>query len=98
MRVNWTLQALRRLRQLHDYIARDQPLNATRFIDRVTRRVDQLAAQPYSGGRVAKYARDDVRQIFEGDYRIVYLILPERIDIVAVRHTARLMPARMRDL
>lgn len=98
MRVNWTAQALRRLQQLHDYLAKDQPLNARRFVDKLTQRTAELAEQPQTGLRVPKYAREDVRQVFEGDYRIVYRILSDRIDIVTVRHMARLLPSRMRDL
>lgn len=98
MRVNWTAQALRRLQQLHDYIAKDQPLDARRFVDKLTQRTAELAEQSQTGLRVPKYAREDVRQVFEGDYRIVYRILSDRIDIVTVRHMARLLPSRMRDL
>ena len=98
MRVNWTAQALRRLQQLHDYIAQDQPLNARRFVDKLTQRAAQLSDQPQVGLRIPKFPRDDVRQDFEGDYRIVYRILPDRIDIVTVRHMARLLPPRTRDL
>ena len=98
MRVNWTLQALSRLQKLHEYIAKDQPLNAQRFTERLTERAATIGDNPYALPRVPKYQRDDLRYVTEGEYRIVFLILADRIDILAVRHTARLWPARLRDL
>ena len=41
MRVVWTDRAKARLRQIHAYIAQDQPLNADRMVDRLTSRVAQ---------------------------------------------------------
>ena len=98
MKVNWTLQAQRRLRQLHRYIAKDQPLNADQFIDRLTRHAATLGGNPHAWPRVPKFKRDDLRYASVGDYRIIFLILADRIDILAVRHTERLLPARLRDL
>lgn len=98
MRAHWTDKGLRRLQEIHDYIAADQPKNARQFVDRLTRKADAIVEQPRSGRVVAKYQRDDIREIFEGAYRIVYCILPERIDILTVRHGARLMPERVRNL
>lgn len=98
MRAHWTDKALLRLQQVHDYIAQDQPLNAQRFVDRLTQRAHTIAQSPRIGHVVSKYQRDDIRETFEGNYRLVYRVLPERIDILTVRHGARRMPERLRDL
>ena len=98
MRVQWTAKALLRLQQIHDYIARDQPLNAERFVDRLTRRAEAIALNPRSGRAVPEYQSDDIRETFEGAYRIIYRILPDRIDILTVRHSARLLPTQTRHL
>lgn len=55
MRVIWTERALRRLQELHDHIARDQPVNARRVIHRLLMRGGQLARQPRSGRIVPEY-------------------------------------------
>ncbi|MBI2397949.1 MAG: type II toxin-antitoxin system RelE/ParE family toxin [Xanthomonadales bacterium] len=96
--MNWTLQAQRRLQKLHKYIAKDQPLNADHFIDRLTRYAATLGDNPQAWPRVPKYMREDLRYASFGEYRIIFLILLDRIDILAVRHTARLMPTRLRNL
>jgi plasmid stabilization system protein ParE len=67
-------------------------------VDRLTRRVEALAEHPLTGHVVEKYRRDDVREVYEGRYRVIYRILPDRIDILTVRHSARLLPERLHDL
>ena len=98
MRVVWTGRAKARLRQIHAYVAHDQPLNADRLVDRLTWRVAQLAELPRSGRMVEKYQREDLRELIESHYRIVYLILIDRIDIVTVRDTRRVLPRRLSDM
>lgn len=98
MTAHWTLKALHRLQQLHDHIAEDQPVNAQRFVDRLTRRAEALAEHPLTGRAVEKYRRDDIREIYEGRYRLIYRVLPDRIDVLTVRHCARLLPERPHDL
>ena len=61
MRAVWTDRAKARLRQIRAYVAQDQPLNADRLVDQLTRRVEQLAEQPRSGRMVEKYQRQDLR-------------------------------------
>ena len=98
MQVNWTRKGRQRLQQIYDYIANDQPANALNFIDQITHRVELLAAHPRQGKIVSKYQRDDIREIYEGRYRIIYRILPGRIDILTIRHGARLLPEQLRNI
>lgn len=98
MRVVWTDRAKARLRQIHTYIAQDQPLNADRVVTRIARRVEPLAAHPQMGRIVEKYQREDLRELIEAPFRIIYLIGPDRIDIVTVRDSRRVLPRRLSDL
>ncbi len=43
----------------------------------------------FSGRRVPEYDMEQIREIFEGPYRIVYYIKPDQIDVLAVIHGAR---------
>lgn len=98
MRVVWTAQAQARLAEIHARIAKDQPVNADRFIDRVTRRGDQIGDHPYSGRIVPEYQQDDIREVFEGAYRIIYRILVDRADVVTVRRGSQPLPDALADL
>ena len=92
MKLNWTRKGRQRLQQIYDYIAEDQPTNALHFIDQITERVKVLLAHPRSGVKVEKYQRDDIREIYEGRYRIIYRVkgsgsdLPLNINRRSVNH------------
>ena len=61
------------------------------MVDRLTKRSEQIADFPLSGRQVPEYDSPELREIFEGPYRIIYRILPTRIDVIAVVHTAQLL-------
>jgi len=66
----------------------DSPEYAKRMVDRITRRSQQIAYFPLSGRRVPEYDADQIREVIEGPYRIIYHIKPDQIDVVAVIHGA----------
>jgi toxin ParE1/3/4 len=88
MTVYWTKSAQNHLDAIHDYIAQDSPEYALRTIDCLTRRSRQIADFPLSGRRVPEYDLDQIREVIEGAYRIIYHIAPDRINVLAVIHTA----------
>lgn len=98
MKVVWTDRAKARLRQIHGHIARDQPLNGDRVVDRLTRRVAQLMEHPRSGRVVERYQREDLRELIDAPYRVIYLVRADRIDILTVRDSRRLLPRRPSEL
>ncbi len=93
MKVVWTHAAIKHLTAIYEYIASDSPVYAQRMVDRLTRRSEQIAAFPYSGRQVPEYAAEDVREIIEASYRIIYRLQAERIDVLAVIHGTRNLPA-----
>ena len=72
MRVHWTDTAQAHLAAIHAYIAQDSAEYANRTIDRLTRRSQQIADFPLSGRRVPEYDMDQVREVIETSYRIIY--------------------------
>ena len=63
------------------------------MVDRITRRSKQIADFPLSGSIVAEYDRDDIREVIELPYRILYRVPSERIDVLAAIHSARQLPS-----
>ncbi len=49
----------------------------------------QIAEFPLSGRVVPEYNMEQIREVIEGYYRIIYYIKPDQIDVIAVIHTAR---------
>jgi len=92
MRVYWTENAIGHLVNIYEYIAVNSPTYGRRMVDRITRRSEQIAEQPLSGKKVPEYDAEDIRELIENPYRIIYRVKPDRIDVVAVIHGARLLP------
>jgi addiction module RelE/StbE family toxin len=94
MKVVWTDRAKARLREIHAYIAEQAPRAAPRVARRLVDRSRQLASLPLSGRVVPEYRQDDIRELFERPYRIIYAVLPQeqRIDILTVLHYRQLPP------
>ena len=86
MKVYWTSTAEGHLDAIHDYIAQDSPEYGRGIIDRLTKRSQQIADFPLSGRRVPEYDIDQIREVIEGSYRIIYSIKPDQIDVLAVIH------------
>ena len=92
MRVHWTQNAIEHLVNIYEYIALNSPTYANRMVDRITHRSEQIADQPLSGRKVPEYQTEDIRELIEKPYRIIYRIKANQIDILAVIHGARLLP------
>ncbi len=91
MKVRWTDNALKHLLDIYEYISDNSPVYARRMVDRLTRRSEQIANFPMSGRKVPEYAAEDIRELIEKPYRIIYRIKPNQIDVLAVVHSAQLL-------
>jgi toxin ParE1/3/4 len=89
MKVLWTKNAIKHLANIYEYIAANSPAYAKRMVDKITRRSVQIADLPYSGRKVPEYEADDVRELIEYPYRVIYRIKTGQIDVLAVIHGAR---------
>ncbi len=95
MKVLWTKNAISHLVNIFEYIATNSPAYAKGMVDRITRRSEQIVDQPFSGRKVPEYDAEDIREIIEKPYRIIYRIKPNQIDVLAVIHGAQLPPDTM---
>lgn len=90
MRVNWTDPAIDALDGIDEYISRDAPIYAQRFIEQLMECVDRLVEFPLSGRPVPEAKSDDIREVIFQSYRIIYWVLSvEQIDILGVLHGSR---------
>jgi len=76
------------IREIQDFIAESNPLNAVRFADRLREVIRRLAGSPYIGRR-----RDDLlaglRTHPYGNYVIFYRPFEDHIEIVRVINASR---------
>lgn len=87
-RIRWSQEALRWLREIHDYIAQDNPEAAQRTAAGIVERVEVLSTFPEIGQRYEKAERE-VRVLLYGHYRIAYLVTEERdVKLLGIFHGA----------
>ena len=92
MKVYWTLNAIKHLTNIYEYIALNSPTYARIMVDRITQRSEQISTQPFSGRKVPEYEAEDIRELIEKPYRIIYRLKQDQIDVLAVIHGAQLLP------
>ena len=89
MKILWTEPALEDLRNLHGYIAKDSEIYASSFIQRIILAVDNLSRFSRLGRRVPEADDETIREILYHDYRIIYRIKTELIEVLTVVHGHR---------
>jgi len=89
VKVVWTTQAKQDLKAIYDYIAYDSEYYASEVIDAILKTEHRIDEYPTSGGIVRERMRKDIRQVKRYSYRIIYKILPTRIDVLTVVHESR---------
>ena len=92
-RIVWAVTAQRDLKMIRDYIAKDSKVNARRFVKRIKKSATALIRWPESGGLLPEKGVPSLREIFVGNYRVIYEFDGhETVSIVRVIHGARLLP------
>jgi len=95
--VSWSDPALQDLREVCRFIGRGSSRFAAIFADRAFVATDRLGTFPLSGRTVPQFERDDVREVFLGNYRIMYHVLPNEVEVIAVIHGARQVSGEILD-
>ena len=84
--VLWTTIAVEHLEAIVDYVGAVSPVYALRLADRILAHADRIGDFPEAGRRVPEAADPLIREVFEGPYRIMYLVQPSRVDLLAIVH------------
>jgi toxin ParE1/3/4 len=86
MKVTWTAKPRMRLAELYDYIAQDSKPRALAMVERLLDRSETPEFAPRSGTRLSAFVDDEMRELLERAYRIVYRISATGIEILTVKH------------
>lgn len=90
VQINWTPNSLLDLKEIADYISKDSKRYARITVERIKGSVEVLLKLPNVGTIVPEFTRPDIRQLIEGNYRIIYKVVSnQRIDVLAIHHSAR---------
>lgn len=90
MKVFWTKESVLQLREIEEYISRDNPTAAVKFVDELISAGETLARHPEKGRVVPELSINNLREIIHKNYRIVYLVKQKSIDILTVFESHRL--------
>lgn len=92
MKLVWTFSSVKDLEEIRDFIARDSDFYAKIFIEKIIESVEKLTNFPEMGRRVEEFDDLALRELIYGNYRIIYRIKSNDIQILAILHCARKIP------
>jgi hypothetical protein len=91
--VYWTATALEQLQAILSESERAMPASSQRLAQRLTLRSAKIAEAPRASAVNPEFQAEEVREVSEGPYRLIFLHQPNRIDILAVIKSAGIASA-----
>ena len=84
MKIFWTKEALLRLQEIEEYISRDNSIVAIEFVDKLISLAETLLDNPEKDRIVPELSLENIRELLHKNYRIVYLIKKNSVEILTV--------------
>lgn len=95
VRINWTFQAKEDLKAIAEYISKDSKRYAKLQVIKLKNRTIILKTHIRTGKIVPEINQENIRELIEGSYRIIYKIVKNnQIDILTIYHLARKLTRR----
>lgn len=92
--VRITAPAYEDLVDIETFIAENSPSNARKLINKIFERMAVLKTFPEVGRMVSEYENPNIRQLSEGNYRIIYQIETDELVVILriIQHKRLLEP------
>lgn len=91
VRIEWTNPALVDLKEIYEFIKRDSKSYAQHFINKIYDKVQYLKDFPKMGRVVPERNDPNLREIIFQNYRIIYRIKTDFIEVLTVLHGSKLL-------
>lgn len=91
LKIIWAPRAASNLEEICDYISKDSEYYAALFAKRAITIIKSIPGSPRLGRIVPEYNDESLRERIYGNYRIIYRIKQEIIEIAAICHGSRLL-------
>jgi addiction module RelE/StbE family toxin len=89
-KIVWTDLSVFDLKEIFDYISKDSKRYAENQVKRIKEKTSILKTRPKTGRVVPELEIKEIREIIEGNYRIVYRVLnDEVVEILTIHHSSR---------
>ena len=94
LKLVWTNEALNRLTEIDDYISFDCIARARKFINNIIKSTTSIPQYPQKGRIVPEFNISELREIIYKNYRIVYRIKKDQIQILTIFEAHRLIHSK----
>jgi toxin ParE1/3/4 len=94
MKLQWTETAKNDLIEIRRYIATDNAIAAKSWIEHLKTKARNKVHSTLAGRKVHELSCDDIREVIEGNYRIVYHVQSKEVSISTVFESRRLFPTK----
>lgn len=94
MKVVWTQRVQARLQAIRAHMRKADPRAADKVVRTLVKKSRRLGwpGMARSGRSVPESADPDVLELVVAPYRVIYTVLPQRIDVLTVMHERQLLP------
>ena len=87
--VKWTTPAKLDLKDIHDYIAKGSKYYAQKVSEDIVAKSENLKHFPKIGRIVPEIDDPNIRELFVYSYRLIYEVLPNGVQVLALIHSKR---------
>ncbi len=88
-KIRWSSKAASNFEEICDYIAKDSEVYATLFAKKINAAVKSIPQFPKAGRIVPEYGDENIREKIYENYRIIYRIKGEIVEIAAINHSSK---------
>ncbi len=90
-KIIWSPRAADDLEDICSFISKNSEYYASLVAERILDIVHKIPTHPYSGRKVPEYNLENLREKLYRNYRIVYRIKKDVVEIVTISHSSKLL-------
>ncbi|NCS90063.1 MAG: hypothetical protein AUK34_07520 [Ignavibacteria bacterium CG2_30_36_16] len=92
MTIYWSPLAVDRLENIFEYISKEENDAAYKLVSKILKKVETLSKFPERGRKVPEANREEIREVFESEYRIIYRVEAKKVFVLSIRNFKQLLP------
>jgi plasmid stabilization system protein ParE len=85
----WHITAIQELQEIYDYVFSNSPQNAALVISEIESMVLSIPYMPFKNPKEPRYNDENVRFVIKWNYKIIYKIENDDINILSIFNTSQ---------
>ncbi|MCP4132781.1 MAG: type II toxin-antitoxin system RelE/ParE family toxin [bacterium] len=90
-KIRWSNDSIENLKKICEFIEVDSSVYSQLFIERLFEIIEHLETFPLLGRRVPESDDPNVRELIYRDYRIIYQVQGDFLEIISIIHGSKLL-------